>query len=101
MSLKHMNCQSCGANLELDLDHLTASCPYCGEKLLIDMENLSDVLVAKEETKQKEIEHRHETEVRESDAQTEKGNSKKGLFVVLGVFIIAFLILFLLLKILL
>lgn len=50
--LIHMKCQNCGANLDLDLDHLMAFCPYCGEKLLIDVDKLHEVLIAKEETKQ-------------------------------------------------
>lgn len=48
--LIHMKCQNCGANLELDLDHLMAYCPYCGEKLMIDFDGLNSVLIEKEKT---------------------------------------------------
>ena len=53
MKLVQMKCQNCNENLELDLDHLTAFCPYCGSKLLIDADKIGDLLIAREETKQK------------------------------------------------
>ena len=50
VNLIHMKCQNCGANLDIDLDHMMAFCPYCGEKILIDIDQLSSVLVEKEKT---------------------------------------------------
>ena len=47
MKLYKMNCESCGANLEIDLDKLTAYCPYCGAKLLFDIEKMQGILKAK------------------------------------------------------
>ena len=48
MNMVQMKCQNCGENLELDLDHLTAFCPYCGTKLLIDPDSIGDLLIARE-----------------------------------------------------
>ena len=47
-----MRCNSCGQQLDIDLDNLQAHCPYCGQKMMIDFEQLSVVLQEKEKTKQ-------------------------------------------------
>ena len=47
-----LECPGCKANLEIDLDNMIAYCPYCGKKLSYNFEGLSDVLTAKERTKQ-------------------------------------------------
>ena len=51
MKFIHLKCDSCGAELELDPEHLQAYCQFCGSKLLIDMDQLSELLVEKEKTK--------------------------------------------------
>lgn len=55
MRLIETNCKKCGANLEIDLDHLQAYCQYCGAKLSIDIDDLGKFLSEKEKTKQKRI----------------------------------------------
>lgn len=50
MRLMKMQCQSCGAQLEIDLDHLQAFCPYCGQKLMMDFDQVGQVLAEKEKT---------------------------------------------------
>ena len=46
-----MKCNNCNAQLEIDLDHLQAYCPYCGQKLMMDFDQLGHVLSEKEKTK--------------------------------------------------
>ena len=54
-----MTCDKCGANLDVDLEHLQAYCPYCGAKLLIDVSQMADIINKKEQTKQKEMKYDH------------------------------------------
>ncbi len=51
-NLTILECPGCKANLEIDLDHMIAFCPYCGKKLTYTFDGMSDVLTAKEKTKQ-------------------------------------------------
>ena len=51
MKLIKMNCNNCGAQLDIDLDNLNAYCPYCGKKLLISIDQLGSVLAERERTK--------------------------------------------------
>lgn len=55
MKFQKITCSHCGADLNLDLDHLQAFCPYCGRKLLIDIDQLEVILSEKEKTKRREI----------------------------------------------
>lgn len=59
MRLINLTCEKCGADLELDLDHITAYCPYCGNRLMIDVANIDKVLLEREKriTAEKELEH--------------------------------------------
>ncbi len=66
MNMVQMKCQNCNENLELDLDHLTAFCPYCGTKLLIDADSIGDLLIAREETKQKLLDRAREMDIQKS-----------------------------------
>ena len=50
MQLINLQCHNCGAQLEINLDHLKAFCPYCGQKLMIDFDQLGQVLAEKEKT---------------------------------------------------
>ncbi len=51
MRLVQTTCKKCGAQLDIDLDHLQAYCPYCGIKLLMDFDKLDKVLTEKEKTR--------------------------------------------------
>lgn len=51
MRLVESTCGNCGAQLNIDLDHLQAYCPFCGKKLLMDFDKLDRVLTEKEKTK--------------------------------------------------
>lgn len=59
MRLINLTCEKCGADLELDLDHITAYCPYCGNRLMIDVANLDKILLEREKriTAEKELEN--------------------------------------------
>ena len=56
MRLVESTCRNCGAQLDIDLDHLQAYCPFCGNKLLMDFEKYDKVLTEKEKTK-RTVEH--------------------------------------------
>lgn len=56
MRLVQTTCNKCGAQLDIDLDHLVAFCPYCGVRSLMDFEKIDRVLTEKEKTK-RAIEH--------------------------------------------
>ena len=56
MRLVQTTCNKCGAQLDIDLDHLQAYCPYCGFRLLMDFDKLERVLSEKEKSK-RTIEH--------------------------------------------
>ena len=95
--LMNMKCQNCGANLNLDLDHLMAYCPYCGEKLLVDIEQLGSVLIEKEKTKQKELEYNNKIkyeqvkneEQRKNEEHEMKTSSKSLLFTIIMMLLVA------------
>ena len=51
MRLVEFTCGNCSAQLDIDLDHLQAYCPFCGKKLMMDFDKLDRVLTEKEKTK--------------------------------------------------
>lgn len=51
MKLVNLRCDSCNAQLEVDLDNLMTYCPYCGRKLLIDIDHIDEILKEKEKTR--------------------------------------------------
>jgi uncharacterized Zn finger protein (UPF0148 family) len=68
MNRKRYRCPKCGADLEIDMEHMQAFCPYCGAKLPLEIDDYSDVLKEKEDTKQ-EKERTKQEEIRQ-DAKT-------------------------------
>ena len=62
MHLIEMKCDQCGAQLEIDLDHLQAYCPYCGKKLSMDLDRFSKLLLEKEKTQREKLEHAYKLE---------------------------------------
>lgn len=58
MNIIKMQCNNCGAGLDVDLDNLSAYCPHCGQKLLFDVDQMGMLLAAKEKTKQIELQER-------------------------------------------
>ena len=48
MKLLKLKCDSCCAELDIDVDKLQAYCPYCGAKLLLDLERIEEVLKERE-----------------------------------------------------
>lgn len=55
MNLIKLNCNSCNAPLELDLDNMQAYCPYCGNKLMFDVDQIGLIYAEREKTKRVEI----------------------------------------------
>lgn len=62
MRIYKMNCNSCGAPLDIDLDRLQAFCPYCGEKLLLELDQLDKIIKETETTKRAKMKEEHETQ---------------------------------------
>lgn len=60
-----MDCQKCGASINLDLDNLISFCPYCGSKLMVDPVAFRDVLVEKEMTKRESMKYAQQDKERE------------------------------------
>ena len=103
MRLVESICDNCGAQLDIDLDHLQAYCPFCGKKLMIDFDKLDKVLTEKEKTKrtveqesqrtkrtQMAYEHESIQQAHESD-QKDKEWRKKALGVTAAVLLWFFL----------
>lgn len=97
MQLLNLNCNNCGAKLDIDLDNLQAFCPYCGQKLMMDFEQLAHVLSEKEKTKRvvekeeqrtKRTKMAYEHESREKDKDWKK--KAFGFFVLIVLCLFAF-----------
>ncbi|MDO4183016.1 MAG: hypothetical protein Q4E12_05360 [Coriobacteriia bacterium] len=71
-----MDCEKCGAHLDLDLENLVKFCPYCGNKIMLDPSALRDVLLAKEETKRQTLEYQHEDAIRREEDEKRPGKIK-------------------------
>lgn len=67
----NLTCTNCGASLDLDIDSLQLYCPFCGNRLMIDVEQMKDILLEKERTKQKGLEYKHEKEMTVEKAKAE------------------------------
>lgn len=84
----NMTCDKCGANLDVDIEHLQAYCPYCGTKLLIDVSQMSDIINKKEQTKQKEMKYDHNYKIlntildyrERKNIQRDQERNKTGIF---------------------
>jgi DNA-directed RNA polymerase subunit RPC12/RpoP len=48
MKLVKLTCDNCNGQLEIDLDHIQAYCPYCGQKLLIDSNNIDAIIAERD-----------------------------------------------------
>ncbi len=73
-------CGKCGANLELDLEHLITFCPYCGTKLLIDIDLVEKFYAEREKTKREELQQTFNLEKAKIDAEVnERLEHKKAL----------------------
>lgn len=107
MRLVQTTCKKCGAQLDIDLDHLQAYCPYCGVKLLMDFDKVDIVLTEKERTRRK-IEHEeqetkrakmayeHETAKQERESrQNDKEWIKKALSTLAMVLVVLFVFFYL------
>lgn len=61
MRFVEAKCQNCHADLEVDLEHLQATCPYCGKKLILEfdvdrfLENKEETIREKERLKEESI----------------------------------------------
>ena len=67
MNLIKLNCNSCNAQLELDLDNMQAYCPYCGNKLMFDVDQIGLMYAEREKTKRAEIKESETTKRKQMD----------------------------------
>ena len=106
MRLVQTTCNKCGAQLDIDLDHLQAYCPYCGIKLLMDFNKLDRVLTEKEktrrtieheeqETKRTQMAYEHETAKQERESKQKDKEWTKSNLVVLIAILLMILLMFL------
>ena len=73
MNLIKLKCASCNAPLEVDLDNLQVYCPYCGQKLMIDVQQMKDLLIEREKTRQMQLGYDYsERKARREDQYTMK-----------------------------
>lgn len=77
MRLVEMTCNSCNAQLELDLDKMQAFCPYCGKKLTVDVDKLSDVLIEKEKTNRDKVKREYDIQEKKLDFEQKQELGKK------------------------
>ena len=66
MQMVQCKCQSCGNELNLDLDNLQAYCPACGSKLLIDMDMLGQIMIEREKNKTEQLRIEKEAELKKN-----------------------------------
>lgn len=96
MKLINMQCNSCGAQLDIDLEHLQAFCPHCGQKLMMDFVLLGQVLSEKEKTKrvtklEEELTKRTQM-IYEHESKEKDKDWKKKVLGILGIVIVYFFI---------
>ena len=79
MKLINMRCSNCGAELEIDPEKKQMFCSYCGAKLMLDDESvqitnriIDEARLKEAEIKLKELEYRHEKELREETLAAEQ-----------------------------
>ena len=77
-----LKCQNCGSSLDLDMDNLMAYCPYCGQKLLFDVDQIGNILLEKEKTKQKVIDRDIESKRIENEQKRNEDKSENTIIIV-------------------
>lgn len=77
IKMVRLKCQNCGSSLDLDMDNLMAYCPYCGQKLLFDVDQIGNILLEKEKTKQKVIDRDIETKRIENEQKKIDNEAKR------------------------
>lgn len=85
-----LKCQNCGSSLDLDMDNLMAYCPYCGQKLLFDVDQIGNILLEKEKTKQKVIDRDIESKRIENEQKRNEDKSEN--MIIIACFIVLVLI---------
>ncbi len=83
MNIIHLKCQNCSADLDIDMEHFIAFCPYCGQKLLFDVDQIGNILLEKEKTnhekertKQQELKYEHDLKIKNMNRDVLKGINK-------------------------
>lgn len=99
MQLIKLQCQSCGSQLEIDLDHLEAFCPFCGQKLMMDFEQIEMILAEKERTarhKQSEEQLTRRLQMQYEDKASERKKESKKTVYLLAVALVLMIMAFVL-----
>ena len=80
-----LECSKCGSPLEIDPDNPIAFCPYCGQKVLFDYEQVTQIFIEKEKTKQKEFEtnkEKEKTKQKELETNVKTNDDRNALIVI-------------------
>lgn len=72
MQMFEYKCKNCGANLQLDLDHLQGYCQHCGSAVMIESATLSKLMMEREKTKQIKMQHAHEERMFDKRIEAER-----------------------------
>ena len=69
-----VTCPNCSAPLNLDADNLAQYCSHCGSKIMLDVETIQQLLIAREQTKQAQIDAEKNLKLAkiQADTQTKK-----------------------------
>lgn len=72
MQMFEYKCKNCGANLQLDLDHLQGFCQHCGSAVMLESATLSKLMMEREKTKQIKMQHEHEERMYDKRVEAER-----------------------------
>ncbi len=70
--MKSIKCNKCGAAIEINYDKLIGYCPYCGNQLHFDLNQVEEILKAREYTKQVELHESGQTQRAKFSYEKEK-----------------------------
>ena len=71
MAFKDYQCNSCGANLRIDLRYLASTCPYCGKTISFDDKTIAEIMAERERTVQRKKAEEEETKRVQAKAAAE------------------------------
>ncbi len=98
MNIVSVKCPNCGASIDLDPDNLSNYCAKCGAKLMLDIEQIQELLIAKEETRRKQIESDKEIELQKIkqeeyiiDKKIEHKHAMSVIMIPVGILLLLFL----------
>lgn len=77
MKIYSINCPNCGSTANIDFDNPQSFCGSCGSKIMLDINQIKDLLMAKELTKQEVEKTRRETEKTRREVEKTRREEEK------------------------